>query len=866
MNKTIIEEGNFELIKLFYQVSEEATKEKNAIPPINEMLYWRTRKPLIVARAVALCSTLSDIGTIRYLLCLDKDKRAFNYIPNLSVYKTKTETDPKDITVLDPFCGAGNLLFEAKRLGLNCYGREYNPVAYLIMKSVLEYPGKYGNKLEIDFKKYGIEVIERTRKEIGKFFVRNGRKSLTYLWVWCIRCSYCQQRVPLTQHMWLLKTERKRIGVRFCPTDDLNFKVELIKDMDQREGKNFTQKRGKAICIRCRNSIDRGHMTNDLAKNRDRELIAIVVQDKSGKDYELPTDEDKQAYIESVKYLKQNLKSYQDHGWLPDEDIRASLTNSLINYGIKKWSQFYSERQLLVMLTLLKNIKQLCNEIIDKEYAKVIATYLSLLLCKQANYNSIGIYWHVSKQVIGSSLSFRRPTLIYNHAEVNPFERTSGAFEGMLNDFAKAIRFASSNNNQCNISIRSVLNPSPLDKHRFDLIITDPPYADDVQYGELSDFFYVWLYRALKEFYPELPNKVPIEEDISISLFRFGNLMLATDFYEKAMKEAFKQICLSLKDNGLLILFFAHSTTEAWNLLLEVLRESKLQVVSSYAIHTESTANPVARGRTSFMSSIIVACRKILEDSTVYFEDLIPKIEDKVKTMIMNLSSETLVELPITDLLIMTYGKVLEEATKHTILKSYKSDFKPEFENLIKDAREFILEEIVTKLTGRSPNMLGSDMSFYIVTKLFCRGILDSNEAVKIAWAYQIKIEDLEIRQIAKKESGVIKLMFFDQIHFEKKPDEIDRNSLHEQLLYLETMMDQGGISKVKNILSQQNNFRVQDIKQIVNLLVKSCRMRINKGESLNMQEQKELKILENLDDMFSSSISSGGKTLERFM
>ena len=82
------------------------------------------------------------------------------------------------------------------------------------------------------------------------------------------------------------------------------------------------------------------------------------------------------------------------------------------------------------------------------------------------------------------------------------------------------------------------------------------------------------------------------------------------------MQEAFKQIHESLKDDGILVLFFAHSSTGAWNLLLQVLRQARLRVLSSYAIHTENTSNIIARGKSSFMSSIVVACRKILEDST----------------------------------------------------------------------------------------------------------------------------------------------------------------------------------------------------------------------------------------------------------
>ncbi|MGI8831872.1 MAG: hypothetical protein ACR2IS_04465, partial [Nitrososphaeraceae archaeon] len=217
---------------------------------------------------------------------------------------------------------------------------------------------------------------------------------------------------------------------------------------------------------------------------------------------------------------------------------------------------------------------------------------------------------------------------------------------------------------------------------------------------------------------------------------------------------------------------------------------------------------------------------------------------------------------------IMTYGKVLEESTQHTTLKSYRSDFKPEFETLIRDAREFILKEIVTKLTGRSPNVLGSDMSFYLVTKAFYMGILDSNEAVKVAWAYSINLEDLESKQVAIKQSGITRLLFFDEIHFEKHPEEIDRNNLHEQLLYLESIANTEGVGEVLRIVSQYNNFRVQDLSQIINLLIKSYRMRLNKRETLIGKEQRELKILGSLADIFHSSVKSvsSGKTLEEFM
>ena len=83
------------------------------------------------------------------------------------------------------------------------------------------------------------------------------------------------------------------------------------------------------------------------------------------------------------------------------------------------------------------------------------------------------------------------------------------------------------------------------------------------------------------------------------------------------------------------------------------------------------------------MSSIVVACRKITEDSEEFFQDIIPRVEDDIKAMITKIPDDRLLTLPITDLLIMVYGKVLESCTKHTVLKSRSADIEPNFEMLL---------------------------------------------------------------------------------------------------------------------------------------------------------------------------------------
>jgi len=160
LDKVLIEDASLELLELFEQVSEEAKREKNAVPPINKMIYWWTRKPLVVGRAMVLASTLKNINDVKSLLGdLNHERRTFHHIPDITKYTQKLGKNPKEIKVLDPFGGAGNLVFPAVQLGLDVTISDYNPLAYLIERSVLEFPAKYGLNLAADFEKYAKLVI-----------------------------------------------------------------------------------------------------------------------------------------------------------------------------------------------------------------------------------------------------------------------------------------------------------------------------------------------------------------------------------------------------------------------------------------------------------------------------------------------------------------------------------------------------------------------------------------------------------------------------------------------------------------------------------------------------------------------------------
>ena len=850
VKKSVIEDSSIELLELFEKVSEDARKEKNAVPAINKMNYYWTRKPIVVGRAVALASTLDSIDNVKELLGLDRDKRAYTYIPNRELYQKRLGKSPSKIKTLDPFAGAGNLMFPAVELGLDVTCSDYNPLAYLIEKATLEFPNTQNN-FSGEFEKIANQIIDETEKEVGQFYKP---KHLAYLWVWCIKCPHCSQRVPLSNQMYIAKTERMKIGIRYTATRDKNFTTELIQNVTETEGKKFTQRQGKAQCISCGDSIDYKTMTEDIAKNKDREMIAIQIQKIKGRDYILPTDEDKKQYNDAVNYFQTKEREFEKEGLIPHESIMPSdrREHRLWKYGIKNWNEYFNKRQLLILVIFLRKLEKFCKT--ENNTNNYFPVYLSFLLARLIDNNSFGVTWSPLKAHPQSVLSMRQPGIIFNMAEINPFEKVSGSLHNNVKNIVKGIDFAFRLKNTATCKLESVTEPSNIS---YDLIITDPPYGDDVQYGEMSEFFYVWIYRVLKNIYTELPSRAPLEEDFCESWGRFGDKKIASKFFESGLKKSFVSMNKKLCDDGLLIIFFAHSSIKAWNQLLASIREGKFRVVSSYAIHTENINNPLAHGKTSFMSSIVVVCRKITKDSEEFFEDIIPQVEDKIKEMIEEIPDERILTLPLTDLLIMVYGKVLESCTKHTILKSRRKDFNPDFETLISDARSFIMKQLVTKLTHKSMNAVGPRMAFYLLTKIFHKGIITGDNALKIAQTYGTDLSDLEKDNVIKHEKDIHRLYYLSEIEMNYPADNVDKNNLHQQLCYLSYLADTRGAEKILPLLVK-DNFREDNLKQIISLILKSFSLRRNKGESLNPKENKEIEILSVLSDMMGLKKEEG--------
>lgn len=145
-----------------------------------------------------------------------------------------------------------------------------------------------------------------------------------------------------------------------------------------------------------------------------------------------------------------------------------------------------------------------------------------------------------------------------------------------------------------------------------DLICMDPPYYDNVQYGELSDYFYVWQKRTLSDLYPELFTRRLVDKSVEAvaNPARDGSAKAAKLAYEQMMEQIFAECRRVLKDDGLMTLMFTHKTQEAWEALTHSLIEAGWTITASFPVESEAAESIHQKNMAAAASSIFLSCRK----------------------------------------------------------------------------------------------------------------------------------------------------------------------------------------------------------------------------------------------------------------
>lgn len=659
------------------EVSEESVREKNIRHGhISTLHIWWARRPVAASRSTIFAALTPEPKDkdelkkrLRFITELSKWENSLNQTIMDEARKIILESnDGKPPKVLDCFAGGGSIPLEALRLGCETYALEYNPIAVLILKAVLEYPQKYGRKqveakegltptytnpLVEDVKKWDNWIFEEARKEVGRFYPpdSDGGIPVGYIWARTIKCQNpsCGAEIPLMRQFWVAKKENRKVALKLIPrkkTKTIEFKIVQGKDIDFDPAQGTTS-RATVLCPVCGGGVGGDTVRREAREGRMRQrLIAVVLHkpNRQGKTYRIAKDEDIQVLEKAKNYLEEKIRNCKwDFKAVPDEPTPsgegpgAERAFSIRNYGLDKWGDLFNSRQKLALITFIEKVRmaheQVSKQNHDPEYGKALVTYLAFGISKLSDFNSSLSRWANHQEKSVATFTRQALSMLWDYFEINPFSGRTGSWN-ILSDWVRnSIKSCYSIPITAHV-VQGTATALPWPNDFFDAVITDPPYYDNVPYSDLSDFFYVWLKRTIGGLHPELfaTPLTPKSQEIIVHTLRHGNSYdEAKKFFEYMITKSFSEICRVLKTDGIVTIVFAYKSTEAWETIINSLLTSGLVLTASWPIHTEKKTRLRAVESAALASSVYMVCRKRGEEETAYFNEVRDEIDRRVK-------------------------------------------------------------------------------------------------------------------------------------------------------------------------------------------------------------------------------------------
>jgi len=694
------------------EVSIESAREKNIRHGhIATLHIWWARRPLASSRATSYAALIpapkNDVDWDKkrqFIIELSKWENPLNPMLIEKARKDILEANGgKPLKVLDPFAGGGAIPLEALRLGCETYAGEYNPVAVLILKCTLEYPQKYGKVKEVkedwgllkgssfknplfeDVKRWGDWVLEETKREIEKFYPqeKDGSIPVGYIWANTISCQNptCGAEIPLMRQFWLAKKENKKIALKpFINNGMVEFEIVENPDFDPTKG---TVSRAIATCLVCGSTVD-ANTTRRLfrEKKAEQRMIAIILHHpkKKGKTYRIAIEKDLEVFKKAEKYLEEKRKKLMDE-WgikpVPNEEMNQNDPTTVAGrgYGFEKWGDLFNPRQKLALITFVEKVMQAHERMLvegyDDEYAKAVVSYLALGIDELARFTSVLNPWKVDAEAIVHIFGRQALPMLWDYNENNPLGDHGGTWKNRIKEMMVVFEnLSKSSNFQSSVTQSSATSLSYPDNY-FDAVFTDPPYYDNINYAELSDFFYVWLKRTVGNLYPELFSTplVPKTKEIVANPVRQGNQEKAKNFFEENLKKSFQEIYRVLKPNGIATIVYTHKSTSGWETVINSLLDSNLVITASWPINTEMQARLNARETAALASSIYIVARKIERKETGWFNEVKEEIKKHIYQKLERLWQEG---ISGADFFIAAIGSSIEIFGKYEKVMDYE--------------------------------------------------------------------------------------------------------------------------------------------------------------------------------------------------
>lgn len=852
--------------------------------------HWWARLPLPTARAVLFASVVDDpsshpekfpseeaqntererlFGIVRDLM-----QKKLHEKPQVYAMARKEmlkHTDGKLPPMLDPFSGGGSIPLEAARLGFETFATDLNPVSVLLNKCNLELIPQWldqqpvnpeqgnslsnidwtgANGLAEDVRYYGNLIQKRTIGKIGHLYPKvklpkeyGGRETNVIAWIWARTVASPNPavhgaHVPLIKSYWLSSKKENLFWLEPVidkQTNTWHFEVKSGHPANLKIVSSGTKSgRGSTFTCLLSGAPIKGDYIQAQAKvnGLKNHLIAIVADTGRGRIY-LP------ANSEHSDVVKQAIPK-----WCPEELLSTHPQYmGAPRYGMTRFCDLFTSRQLTAMATLSELIQDISRDVLNDArntslsendaiyYAAAVTTFLALALDRCADFNNMLSTWKPSGQQQMHLFTRQAIPMVWDFAEANLLGEKAICWHnavGLTVDAIKSIpisNFKGGYSNQ-NDAAGAENNTQGL------LVSTDPPYYDNIPYSDLSDFFYVWLRRTLRDYYPNLFSTVltPKNPELVASTLRHnGNLIAAKEHFESGFRKTFTTLREKMDARFPLTVYYAFKQedggdgsadecsednevssngvdlTTGWETLLEALLGSGFQITATWPVRASQAWRMRTMGSNALASYIVLACRARPADAPQCTRrDFINTLKRELKPALDKLQRSNIAPV---DLAQSAIGPGMSVYSRYS--KVLEADGKP---MSVRSALQIINQELDVYFNDQDGE-LDRDSRFCI--DLYTQNAFNDmkfGQADVLARAKNTSVEKLASEGSLYAQKGVVRLLTREEIPKKVNIKEDFIWLLTQQLTYA---METGGINDCAEIIAPMVGYNVESAKSL---------------------------------------------------
>lgn len=556
----------------------------------------------------------------------------------------------KRLKVGDAFSGMGSIPFEAAELGCDVYASDLNPVACLLTWGALNLVGGTD-----EFRATVHAEQKRIYDEVDAWILEKGFETSEEGWraeayLYCIEMTVPEWdgwEIPVCPS-WVIapKTEtwvelvpieaEKRFGFKVhnggkgyayadegtkqggdlvCPpllweifrkqgrhqqiprTIPYNQLIENAGGLRRWENADVVPRPGDALqellfCIRWR----KPDWTDERGRKRRGDLV-----------YREPRALDLDAERTILDELRQEFSAWQAAGWIPSWRIEPGKETTRLTRekGWTHWHHLFTPRQLLMAGEYSRRVGG-CEP--------SVRAALALNLGRLSDTNGRLCRWLGSQ---GGGIGGTK-TVFYNLA-LNTFPNYAGRG---LTGLETQLQTEHASYPTHGVK-QTALGDARHTIENCDVWITDPPYADAVNYEELSEYFLAWYVPHLKAAFP----------DWYMDSMRATAVKGEDAPFRVAMAECYRNLAQHMPDDGMQVLMFTHKSTDVWEDLALIMWSAGLQVKQVWSVATE-TAGVGVRSGNYVQATYNMVLRKRTGDKVGFVDFITPQVNKRVKEVI----------------------------------------------------------------------------------------------------------------------------------------------------------------------------------------------------------------------------------------